>query len=272
MAKYKICAAIDENNPFWIVVDNGRFIRNPTKEDLKDAEFKVYSDDNICPICREENIITDKSILYPGNSFHNTDKDGKKIDEWVCKKHGERNYKRYDPNSLENIKKSMSGCRTGNIKDHSKILGGNCEELTSRLFGARRLSVEYDKYSQLHFDHFPIPNGVSIVIGGKLVDLSGKIPQTKGRQYSPEYRWWIFSDMIQECDVMICYCIREDGDYIERIYIFSKDKIPSGHVGIFKYDPKGNLYKNDRYKDSRVTDEKFLEKANKAWKEIIGRH
>lgn len=271
MTKYKICAAIDENNSFWIVVDNGRFIRNPTKEDLKDAEFKIYSDDNICPICREENSITDKSILYPRNANHDTDKKGNKTDEWVCKRHGERNYKRYDPNSLENIKKSMRDCRTGNVKDHSKILGGNCEELTSRLFGAKRLSVEYDKYSQLPLDHLPIPNGVSVIIGGKLVDLSGKIPQTKGRQYSPEYRWWIFSDMHQECDIMICYCISEDGGYIERIYIFFKYKIPATHAGIFKYGPNGNPYGIDKYKDSRVTDEKFLETANEIWYEIISK-
>lgn len=77
MTKYKICTSIDGNNSFWIVVDNGRFIRNPTQEDLKYAEFKIYSDDNICPICREENIITDKSILYPRNSFHDTDKIGR---------------------------------------------------------------------------------------------------------------------------------------------------------------------------------------------------
>ena len=41
------------------------------------------------------------------------------------------------------------------------------------------------------------------------------------------------------------------------------------HIGIFKYDPNGNPYRIDKYKDSRVTDEKFLEMVNKIWKEII---
>ena len=68
MIKYKIKVSIDEkNNSFWIVVDDGRFIRNPTQDDLKCAKITYYSKDNICPRCREENTITDKSILYPKN-------------------------------------------------------------------------------------------------------------------------------------------------------------------------------------------------------------
>ena len=88
MIKYKIKVSIDENNSFWTVVDDGRFIS--TQDDLKCAKITYYSKDNICPRCREENTITDKSILYPRNSFRNTDKNGKKIDERVCKRHGER--------------------------------------------------------------------------------------------------------------------------------------------------------------------------------------
>ncbi len=271
MTKYKIYVTIDENNSFWIVVDDGRFIRNPSQEDLKYTKIISYSKNNICPRCREEKSITDKSILYPRNANHDTDKNGNKIDEWVCKRHSLRNYHRYDPDSYSNIRKSMTAHRIGGLKDHTKILGDNCEELTSILFGAKRMSVEYDKYSQLPLDHLHIPNGVSAIIGGKLVDLCGKIPQTKGRQYSPEHRWWMFSDMQQNCDIMICYCISEDGDYIERIYVFSKEKIPGTHIAILKHDPNGNPYRIEKYKDSRVIDEKFLDNANNVWKEIISR-
>jgi hypothetical protein len=44
---------IDENNSFWIIVDDGRFIRNPTQEDLKGVKIIYYSKDNICPRCRD---------------------------------------------------------------------------------------------------------------------------------------------------------------------------------------------------------------------------
>jgi len=54
MTKYKIFVTIGENNSFWIVIYNGRFIRNPTEGDLKDAKLKEYNRINICPICIEE--------------------------------------------------------------------------------------------------------------------------------------------------------------------------------------------------------------------------
>lgn len=74
MAKYKISVSLDEENPFWIVVDNGRFIRNPTEEDLKCTRSITYNLTNICPRCREEwekdgIELTDKSILYPKNAL-----------------------------------------------------------------------------------------------------------------------------------------------------------------------------------------------------------
>lgn len=274
MVKYKICVSIDGNNSFWIVVDNGRFIRNPTKEDLKGAEFKIYSDDNICSVCREENTVTDKSILYPRNSFHNTDKNGNKTDEWVCKRHGERNYKRYNPNSLENKLKLVRNCRTGYIIDPYKILGNNCEEETYRLFGAKKSSEEFDNY-RLPVDHCPIPNGVSVKIGEKLLDLSGNIVQTKGGFYSSKYRWWSMKSLSRELtkkyDMLIFYCVSENGSTIERIYIFPYSEIIKRiSIGIYRHDPKGNLYLRGWYEKYRVTEEDTLKKANNIWKEIIG--
>lgn len=51
---YKIFVTIGEQNKFWVVVKNGRFIRNPTEKNLERAKIKSYSLTNICPICREE--------------------------------------------------------------------------------------------------------------------------------------------------------------------------------------------------------------------------
>lgn len=68
MAKYRMSVSIDEKNFFWIVIDNGKFIRNPTNEDIKKTKLISYNSTNICPICRKDNNITDKSILYPKNA------------------------------------------------------------------------------------------------------------------------------------------------------------------------------------------------------------
>jgi len=271
MRKYKICVAIDGNNSSWIVVDNGTFIRNPTKEDLKGAEFKVYSNDNICSICREENSITDKSILYPGNSFRDTDKNGKKIDDRVCKKHALKNYKRYDPNSLENLKKRLSSRRMGCLNDHTKILGDDCEELTNILFGVKRLSIEYDKYSQLPLDHSPIPNGVYATIAGEIVELSGKTPLTRGRYYDQKRKRWdaasIERDWYKKFDILIFYCISKDGKVIERIYIFPIYEIINRKCISAYNSPTNNAW----YEKYRVSGEEELKKANKFWNEIISR-
>lgn len=52
MAKYKISVSIDEKNFFWIVVDNGKLIKNPSEGDLKNAMLKSYNKTNICTKCR----------------------------------------------------------------------------------------------------------------------------------------------------------------------------------------------------------------------------
>ena len=90
--------SIDEKNFFWVVAND---MFRPTKIIWSQDTIisKHYNRTNMYPRCREENNITEKSILYPGNA------DGKKTDDMVCKAHSLRNYKRYDPNSLENIKK-----------------------------------------------------------------------------------------------------------------------------------------------------------------------
>ncbi len=270
MTKYKIKVSIEENNSFWIVVDDGRFIRSPTQEDLKGAKITSYSEDNICPICREENSITDKSILYPRNANRDMDKNGNKIDEWVCKRHSLRNYHRYDPDSYSNIRKSMSACRIGGLQDHTRVLGDNCEELTNKLFGVKRLSVEYDKYSQLSLDHSPIPNGIYMTIRGKLVDLSGKIPLTRGRYYDPNRKCWsatsIERDWHKEFDILVFYCVSEDGNTIERVYI-----IPKYEIIKRKCISACKNTCNAWYEKYKVSEEEDLKNANKFWDEIISR-
>lgn len=95
MAKYKIFATIDENNSFWVVIDNGIFLRNPTEEDLRRAKVRYYNKTNICPWCRKDDNITDKSILYPKNA-RQFSIDGENI--WFCEIHGCRY--RYNPDSI----------------------------------------------------------------------------------------------------------------------------------------------------------------------------
>jgi len=276
MSKYnkrcKVYVTIDENNSFWIIAESGKIVcRNPTKEELdKVPRIVRYNDSNICPRCREENNISDNSILYPQNAVHDTDKCGKKTDEWVCIRHGRRHYGKYNRNSSDNIRKSKSGRRTGILDPNSnQALGDDCEEETYRLFGAKRLSVELDNY-RLSNDHGPIPEGVSIMIEGKLVDLSNKIPQTRGKSYDSKYGAWIQNLDVEhnkKFDILIFYCVSEDRKIIERVYIFPKHVLNMVSIGIYKNPSRGIQW----YEKYRITDEVFLNKANEIWRGIVDR-
>ncbi len=261
MARYIESVSFDEKNFFSIVIDNGKLIMNPTKEDLTGANVKYYNNANICIVCRKENNITDKSILYPKNAFHN------RYRECVCKRCYRKEYyvrvEKSDPNSTNNIIKSLADRRTGNLKDHSNILGDDCEEITKNWLGVKRLSIEYDKYSGLPYDHSPAPKGVSLIIGEKLIDLSGNILQTKGSTLLSRYKFWpacLKNEQCKKFDILILYCFSEDGNIIERVYAFPKDKVINiTSISIYKNHSKSYIPWYEKY---RIIDEDTLKKIN----------
>lgn len=280
MYRYRESVSFDCKNFFDILIDNGKLIMNPDEENLKDTMFKRYNLTNICPICRDElkagnmSELTERSILYPKNALRRIDENGKKTTEWVCKRHHAILYQRYDTLSNNNIIKSMTDRRTGNLKDRGNIFADNCQELTCRMFGVEDLNKKNDKYNN-PFDHTPIPKGTSIMIEDKLVDLSGKIPQTKGGRYNcGSYGFGnLESEWNKEFDIEILWCVSKDGLTVEREYIIPKKNI---------YDPdmkKGiksiTIYKNSEipasgwYTRYRINDEKELRRANIFWMQII---
>lgn len=273
MTKYRESVSFDRINFFWIVIDNGRLVMNPTKDDLLGTKMKRYNDTNICPICREEKE-TDKrelivdNILYPKNAGYR-----KETREWLCKKH----WSNRNPNSTNSLMKSLRNRRTGNLNYDRQIFGDNCEKLTERLLGAEMLSTKYDKYSMLPLDHGLVTKNISVMIGDKLVDLYGKIPQTKGarisiqivkRDYSIyEYDIWyrhVENEHGKKFDILILYCMSKDGDKIKRIYIF-----PNGEVALIGSITISKNAVGKWYKKYRVIDEEFLKKANSIWQKII---
>jgi len=281
MSKYRILVSIDEKNFFWIVVDNGKLIKNPTKDDLKGTKLKSYNSTNICPACKKDYDIegkelTDKSILYPKNACHETDKNGEKTDEWVCIRHGLAHYNRYSPNGIHKMKKSLRDRRIGNLKYDRHIFGDDCELLTEKCLGAKRLNIQHDDF-ELPLDHAPISKHISIIIDGKLVDLYGKILQTKGSRLNvkkylsvnkniTEYEIWstyVGNEHTKEFDFLIFYCASKDGDMIERIYIFPKFEILNiTRIGIHKNAVYG------WYEKYRIIDGDIIRLINKIWQDI----
>lgn len=275
MTKYKIFVIIDKKNKFWILIDNGKFIRNTTEEDLKGAKLKRYSITNTCDKCREEmeegiRQLTDKSILYPGNARRDIDEVGKPTKKYVCKRHYGIDYQRYVPNSNNNIIKSLADRRIGNLRDEKQILADNCQELTCMIFCTEDLNKKLDNYS-CPYDHSIITKGIVMTIGGKPIDLFGKIPQTKGRHYDPKYGIWntdISNDYYKKFDILIFYCVSKDGNVIERMYIIPKEKMNMS-ISIVKnpIDRWGNIVIS-KYEQYRITDKEQLSKVNDIWKNI----
>lgn len=197
-------------------------------------------------------------------------KEGNWTGNWLCKNCWyHRDYK-YRPDSQINIKKLLANCRTGNQNPNSEqAKGDDFEKLTSIWLEVKRLSVEHDKYSRLPLDHSPIPNGISIKIGNKLVDLSYKIPQTKGRHYNPRNEWWRFVGLEVEWykifDYQICYCTSKDMKIIDRIYI-----IPSWEIidkrKVIKIVNNSSRY--TWYEQYKIIDEETIKKTNEIWIKI----
>lgn len=277
MAKYKILISKDEVNFFWVVVDWGRVIWNPTEDDFKGAIRKSYSKTNICPTCIEENNMSDNIILCSENAYHDIDKNGNRIEKIVCRRHHHKNYQKYDPNSQHNIIKSMSNRRIGNLTYDIHIFADHCEELTCKVFGIKNLNKEDDNYHS-PIDHSPIPEGILVMTRERLVDLSGKIPQTKGSRITIrrvgilEYEDWhgnFVNEHNKKFDILIIYCINKDGNIIERIYIFPYSEIiKKGQITIVKNPIRGTSHIIPWYEKYRVTEEYMLCKANKIWKDI----
>jgi len=264
MAKYRVLVSFDGKNFFWIVVDNGKLINNPAKEDLKGTKFISYNKTNICPRCREEHErdgkeLTDKSVLYPGNVQRETDKKGKRIEKWICKIHGNSYYERYSPNSTNNLKKSLRDNRTDNLNPSCNTAKGDLgESVTSIWRGVKKLSVEYDNY-ELSLDHSPDPE-----LG---------IIQTKCSWYDIEYGMWSIkwkNDWYKKFDYVIVYCISADGSTVERIYIFPREEvIMMTGVTIYKNpkDSHGNP-KIPWYEKYRLKDKEQIKKINEIWNNL----
>lgn len=201
--------------------------------------------------------MTDNSILYPGNAEHEKDEDGKETGEWICAKHGNI-YRQKLPNSYNNTIKAMRPCRTGDLDPNCNVAKGKMsQQLACRLYEWKDLNEEDDNYTT------PLD-----CYGPK----TGLYHQVQGRNYNSERGSWIFAGFEGEWrkifEDMACFCISEDGNTVERIYIipFEKEiKKKRKGIGIYKNPSRGIQL----YEQYRRTDKDELKNANKIWVQIL---
>lgn len=263
--KCRISVSFDEKNFFWIVVDKGKFIRNPTKEDLMNAKFMSYNKTNTCDRCKGENErdgkeLTDKNILYPKNAKREKDKNGKETGKWLCHKCKAKDYNNMS-GSYKNIIKSMGNYRTGNLDPNSSNAKAiNSQELACGLYGWVDLNKKYDNHKSPIDCYDP---------------KTGLYHQVQERHYDHRERRWNFANFEREWkkifEDMICFCISEDEKIVERIYKFPLIEIKRV-TGIVIYKNPRDSWGNPkiaRYGEYRITDENELKKANEIWTQIL---
>ncbi len=171
----------------------------------------------------------------------------KSTGKWLCNNCRNKDIQKYDPNSGNNIIKSLAGHRTGNLNPNSSTAIGNVfEELTCRWKGVKNLNKENDNYKN-PIDHSP--------------DEAGKIYQTKGKLYDPINKYWHINIINEhnaiingfEFTHLIIYCANKDGNIIERLYIFPiEEAIKRTGIKIYKNPSKGFWYEKYRIKDKDI--------------------
>jgi hypothetical protein len=257
---YKSKRPVDGKLPIWVIVDEtGNIVnRNPSKEELKglDKEPRRPRDTRIkhigyCDICREK--------LVTGKAYREHNKEGKETGIWLC----EKCYKKYDPNSIVNIIKSIADRRIGNIDPNSTAAkGDNSQELACILYEWEDLNKKYDNYKS-PIDCYDTKTGL--------------YHQVKGRHYnSRNGRWPSFGYLELEWEkifeTMICFCFSENWKTVERIYKFPKKEIDERKsISIYK-NPMNNAGTSSIipwYEKYRVKNEDELKRANEIWKEMI---
>jgi hypothetical protein len=225
------------------------------------ARRKYYNRTNTCYRCG----INFEKIKELGDHHRREyNKEGNWTGKWVCN----RCYGKYDPNSTNNILKSVANCRTGNLDPNSTAAkGDNFQELTCRWRSTVSTIPVEDLNKKLDNHKTPIDHTIDSELG---------IIQTKGRSYDSYNRYWITSglnrDWKKEFDYLIFYCTSEDGNIIDRIYI-----IPSWEI----IEIKGfAIVKNPTigwnsipfipwYEKYRVKDEETIKKVNEIWQKIL---
>ncbi len=200
-----------------------------------------------------------------GHPMREYDKNRDWTGKWLC----QNCFTNYSVWSKKNTLKLLANRRTDNLTNLNHIFADNCQKITCEWTGSEDLNKKNDNFNSL-YDHSPIPRHILVKMG-KLVDLYGKVPQTKGAKLTVlrigmlEYEKWtckLRSELIKEFDYIIFYCISKDGDMVERIYIIPRSDLKTT-ISIYRNS------KYSRWEEYRIRDECVIS-INSIWQEIVG--
>lgn len=271
MSEYKQKRIVD-SKPRYVILDGEGLVidKNPSKERLNQVliwNFK-HNETGICPRCREENTVTEKSIL-DGNACKERDKYGKKTGRFVCENHWKKDYEKYNPDSSRNARKSVANCRTDNEnQDHSSTKGNEDIELACKLYGYIDLNKKYNNHITPVDCQDPI-TGLLYQIRGKTLGIISRYTTVSGKE--KYYEGWDFTDLgdewYKDYEAMIFICRSKDRKIIEEIYKipFKNIKEKIKRIGIYKNVSKWIPW----YGKFRIKDEEEIRKANDILQRIL---
>lgn len=208
-----------------------------------------YNDENRCEFI-EENKERCQEKLSPKNArYFKVDKK----DTWFCDKHGKIYYQRYNPNSTNNIMKSMASIRIGNIDQNSQAAKGESDvEIVCELYGWKDLNKKYDNYGtpidclDEKTGYFYQVRGASLGTLATYLTNEGEEKCTYGWSFSSLEREWK-----KKYKSMILVCKNKNGKIVERIY-----KIPSNEIydGVGRWKKGIGIVKSprDKYGGSKI--------------------
>lgn len=214
---------------------------------------KRYNQTHSCDRCRKSFDELEKLGRYPLKEYNEKGQWTRKWDCPTCRR-------KYDPGSIDNIRKSLRNCRTGNQNpNHPVTKGAKIQLLACELYGWEDLNKKYNNYMS------PID----------CYDLkTKKYYQVRGKWYDPINRIWTSgsfdNDWDKKYDYMIFFCITKDGMVIERIYVFPWEEILKRQTICISKSPTdshGNPI-TPWYEKYRIVGEEELKKANDIW-EIV---
>lgn len=218
---------------------------------LKEAGLweKRYNPTHTCDRCRKS-FGKLEFLDHPRKEY---DEKRKWTGNWDCP----TCYRRYDPNSIDNIRKEMTDIRLGVGQDSETAKGEEDVNIVCEVFEYVNLNKKCNSYNT------PIDC---------LDEKIGLLYQVQGRRYNPDRGDWPFNgferEWYKEYESMICLCRNSDGSIIEEIYIFPS-WIIIGKMGVDIYKSPMNTagtspiipwYEEYRIKGKKRED--ILKKAN----------
>lgn len=222
-----------------------------------------YVKGDICYRCKEDNNVTNDSILCPGKTYREKDENWKDTGNYVCYKHWRKYYDKYCSYSSCSMTRSVTNCRTNNQKLNSNQEKGDISlELACILYGWEDLNKKYNNFRTPIDCYDP---------------KTGLYHQVRGRRYDSTYKLWntgpLEREWIKKYEDMVLICQSGDGKKVEEMYIIPHIEIKKRkNISIVKNptDCAGSSIIS-WYRKYRITNEDELKKANKILKFIEDR-